>query len=149
MKPYYLRKGMNALHLAQMVMQTMCNLSRDKEWKISIVIAESKRTLEQNAKMWAMLTDISNQLEMPVNGQLKKASRESWKDYLTALMKTEEGESLEIATLPNGSVVILGLSTKKLGVKRMSRLIEVIDWYGSAHSVKWTEKANYPERYAA
>ena len=33
---------------------------------------KSRRTLEQNAKLWAMLGDISRQVEWPVNGVMQK-----------------------------------------------------------------------------
>lgn len=47
------------------------------------------RSLDANAKMWAMLADISKQAEWPLNGVTQKLSPEDWKDILSASLSQE------------------------------------------------------------
>ncbi len=48
------------------------------------VTAGPPRTLPQNARMWAMLTDLSNQLPWPVDGEMQWLSKEDWKVIISA-----------------------------------------------------------------
>jgi len=98
----------------------------------------SRRTIEQNAKMWAMLSDIASQVEWPVNGKVQHISPNDWKDILTAGLRKEQ----RIAQGVDGGFVMLGTRTSKLTVSEMSELIEFIQWFGETREpkVKWTEK---------
>ena len=94
----------------------------------------SRRTLEQNAKMWAMLTDIANSTEWPVDGRMQMLSPEDWKTILSAgLRKTQR-----IAQGVEGGFVILGASTSKMLVGEMAELIDFIQFFGDTHNVQWS-----------
>ena len=101
-----------------------------------VVISEVKsiRTLEQNAKMWAMLTDVSRQVEW--YGMYLRP--EEWKDMATAALKGQK-------TVPGleGGFVVIGASTSKMSIKEMIDVIDFLYAFGSDpnHTVKWTEKA--------
>jgi hypothetical protein len=88
----------------------------------------SRRSLDQNAKMWAMLTEVSRQLEW--HGQ--KLRPDDWKlIFLDALDR-------EVRTVPSISgegVVSLGKSTSDLSKNEMAELIELIYALGAEHSV--------------
>ena len=96
---------------------------------------KDSRTLEQNNKMWAMLTDIARCVKWA--GKLR--TPEDWKDIMTAGLKMAQNESLEAVPGAEGGVVILGLHTSKMTLKDMSELIEYAYAFGANHNVEWTE----------
>lgn len=103
-------------------------------WEIVLRPARSKRTLDQNAKMWAMLADISRQIDWVVDGRLQKLEPEEWKDILTAGLKQE----LRVAQGIAGGVVLLGQRTRKMTVKQMSELIELMSAFGAERGVRFS-----------
>lgn len=109
--------------------------------EVTVKPYEEPRTLDQSARMWAMLTDISRQLKWPVNGSMQSLSKDEWKDVLTAGM--EQGQ--RIAQGIEGGFVVLGAHTSRMSKKRMVKLIELIQFFGDSHGVRWTE----PDRWEA
>lgn len=103
-------------------------------WEVVLRPVRSKRTLDQNAKMWAMLTDIANQIEWVVDGRLQKLEPEEWKDILTAGLKQE----LRVAQGISGGIVLLGQRTRKMTVKQMSELIELMSAFGAERGVRFS-----------
>jgi hypothetical protein len=97
---------------------------------------EPTRTTEQNAKLWPMLSDISEQVKMQMlNQQLMQATPEQWKQFLTALHDSER----KIAIGENGEMIVLAKSTSKMGKKEFSSLIEFIYMFGANRGVEWSE----------
>ncbi len=94
-----------------------------------------RRTLEQNALMWAVLTDISKQLEWPVNGAMRKLAKEDWKDILSAGLKKEQ----RIAQGIDGGFVLLGQRTSKMSKTAMGDLIDLAYAFGAERGVTFTE----------
>lgn len=94
---------------------------------------ETKRTLPQNARMWAMLTDIAQQV--PWHGL--KLSPDDWKlIFLDALKR-------EIRMVPNidgNGFVNLGRSSD-LSKTEMGDLMELIHAFGAKHNVTFHEDA--------
>ena len=103
---------------------------------VDVYEIEPTRTLEQNDKMWAMLNDVSRQVDWQVDGALVKLSSEEWKDIFTASLK----KLTKVARGIDGGFVVLGASTKKMGIKAMSELIEVMYAFGAEHDVKWSRE---------
>jgi len=97
---------------------------------------DEPRNAEQNKKLWAALSDISRQVEWPVNGKLGKLSTDDWKDIFSADLTREQ----RIAQGLNGGFVLLGLRTSRLKKREMSDLLEIIMAFGSEHGVIWTER---------
>jgi len=110
-------------------------LELGKAVKVSIDEFKSKRSLEQNAKMWACLTDIAHQVDWPVDGKLQKLSPDDWKDILTAGLH----KSQRVAQGVDGGFVMLGQRTSKMTVGDMVELIEFIQWFGAEKGVRWSE----------
>jgi len=102
--------------------------------------SEKTRSLDQNARLWAMLRDISEQLEWPVDGRMQKLSDSEWKDILTAGLYKEQ----KVAQGINGGFVMLGRSTRKMTVREMKELMDFADWFGAEKGVKFSA----PEYYA-
>jgi hypothetical protein len=93
-----------------------------------IEFKEAKRTVDQNARMWAMLTDVASQL--PWHGM--KLTPDDWKIlFLDALKR-------EIRAIPNlngDGFVNLGKSSSDLTRAEMSDLMELISAFGTSHGV--------------
>ncbi|WJV25893.1 MULTISPECIES: recombination protein NinB [Pseudomonas] len=107
---------------------------------------KSRRTLEQNAKLWAMLGDISRQVEWPVNGIMQKLDSEDWKALMTAAARQE----IRMAQGINGGVVMLGESTKRMTVAELGDVIECMYAFGAEKGVVWSEpKGQMPEQWEA
>ena len=87
-----------------------------------------KRTLDQNAKMWASLTDIAVQ----VVWYGKKLTADDWKlVFLDALNR-----ELRIVPNINGTgYVNLSQSSSDLSKEEMSQLIDVMQAFGAQHGV--------------
>jgi hypothetical protein len=90
----------------------------------------SKRSLDQNNLLWAMLGDISNQIKW--HGI--KMTPESWKDLFTAGLK----RSMVIPNLENDGFVVVGLHTSTMTIKEMSELIELMTAFATEHNVKFS-----------
>lgn len=99
---------------------------------------KSRRTLAQNAKLWATLADIAGQVEWPVNGLMVRLSAEDWKAIMTASVRQE----VRMAAGVNGGVVMLGQSTRKMSVQELSDLIEFMHVFGAERGVVWSEQAS-------
>lgn len=88
----------------------------------------AKRSLDQNSKMWACLSDVSAQL--PWHGQ--KFTPDDWKlMFLDALKR----ELRIVPNLEGTGFVNLGRSSSDLTKQEMSDLIELILMFGAKHSV--------------
>ncbi len=83
-----------------------------------VTIAEPSRNLEQNAKMWAMLADLSEQTDWHGN----KLNPEEWKDLLSAGLV----QSKVVPNMTGNGFVILGQRTSKLSKSQFASLIELI-----------------------
>ena len=95
-------------------------------WRVTI--QEPKRTVDQNARMWSMLTAISTQLVW--HGQ--RLSPDDWKIILMA------GLNQELRYVPNihgNGMVLLGRSSSKLSKAEMSELMELIGAFAAEHGV--------------
>ncbi len=95
------------------------------------IVKEATRSLEQNARMWAMLTDISQQVDW--YGQ--QLTPDEWKDVLTAALKKQKA-------VPgiDGGFVILGARTSKMAVKDMSELMTLMEAFGAQQGVRFSAR---------
>lgn len=90
----------------------------------------TKRSLDQNAKMWASLSDIANQVVW--YGQKLKAS--DWKLIMMAALKQE---MRIVPNIDGTGFVNLGVSSSDLSKQEMSDLIELLHMFGANHGVKF------------
>jgi hypothetical protein len=101
-------------------------------------IREANRSSDQNAKMWAMLSDIAR-----AKPQGRVLSTENWK----ALFMNAAGFSCTFEPALDGNgVVPLGFKSSRLTKAEFSDLIEAIYAFGAEHGVIWSDPA---ERKAA
>lgn len=109
-----------------------------------IEIRKSTRSLEQNAMLWSILSDLAEQVRWPVNGAMRFLEAEEWKDILTAGLKREQ----QMAAGIDGGFVMLGQRTSKMTKAELSDLIELAWAFGAQHEAKWKRTSlgrNVPE----
>lgn len=97
--------------------------------KLVLTIEQEKRSHEQNALMWSVLTDLSKQV--PWHGE--KLTKEEYKDLLTAGLERQRA-------IPgiDGGFVVLGTSTSKMTKQKMTDLITLAHAFGDEQGVKWS-----------
>lgn len=95
-----------------------------------------KRTLPQNDRMWAMLTDLSVQLAW--HGQ--RLIPDDWKLVMLDALRRETREQLRIVPNTDSTgFVNLSTSSTDLSKDEMTSLIELIFAFGARHGVEWSE----------
>lgn len=92
-----------------------------------VTIKEAKRTVAQNARLWALLTDLSEQVDW--YGQ--KLSKEDWKDMMTASLR----KSRVVPGIDPGTFVVTGLHTSTMTKAEHSALTELIVAFGTERGV--------------
>lgn len=107
-----------------------------------VSIQEPSRTLDQNAKLHAMLADIARQCTWI--GQHWEA--DDWKRLLVDAWARQEGghAARVVPSLDGHGVVTLGAQTRNLGVRDMASLIESIYAWGAEQGVQWSEPVEVP-----
>ncbi|QKF52800.1 recombination protein NinB [Pseudomonas graminis] len=103
-----------------------------------VVIKDEKRPDISNRKMWAMLRDVSQQ----VDWYGKKLSDEDWKHVFSASVEKQRA----VPGL-DGGFVVLGISTRKQSQQWFSDLFEVMHAFGAEHGVRWTQADLWGGRY--
>lgn len=108
---------------------------------------DRKRTVDQNRKMWPMLTDISRQVDWPHtdgqgNWRIGKMQPMAWKSVLTAGFEHQT----QMAQGIDGGTVMVGASTSNYGVRRFAEFIEYIYAVGSDKGVVWSERSEEVRR---
>lgn len=96
-----------------------------------VTIAPPTRTLDQNAKMWAMLSDIAK-----AKPEGRDWSTEQWK----AVFMDACGHQAEFSPKLDGpGFICLGFKSSHLSKAQFAELIECITEYGSRFDVRWSE----------
>jgi hypothetical protein len=86
-----------------------------------------RRSLEANAKMWSMLTDIATQIDW----YGVKLTPEDYKDICSASLR----KARVVPGIDPGSFVPLGMRTSDMTKEEMSNLIELIAAFGAERGV--------------
>ena len=94
-----------------------------------VTIAPPTRNLEQNARMWAMLNEISAQ----VVWYGSKLSQNEWKIFFTAILKGQKA----VPNLDGNGFVVLGVPTSNMSKSDMSDLLTLMEAFGAEHDVKF------------
>jgi hypothetical protein len=97
--------------------------------RVVVEIKPETRTLAQNARLWAMLTDVAKQ----VNWYGRKLSEEEWKHVFTASLAKQD-----VVPGIDGGFVVLGKSTSKMTKPEMSELQQLIEAFGAQQGVRFT-----------
>lgn len=94
-------------------------------------IREATRNANQNAKMWAMLSDIAR-----AKPDGRTHTPETWK----ALFMHALGHEARFEMGLSGEPFPIGFRSSRLTVRQMADLITFIAEYGDRHGVRWSEE---------
>ncbi|OZN24874.1 recombinase [Actinobacillus seminis] len=117
-------------------MEFIRTLPIDEKNPLVVSIKLMRRSLEQNAKLHAMLSDIAKQCEF----QGKKRDVDTWKAIFVSAHKIATGGYAEMAIGLEGEVINLRESTAQMSVKRLASLIEYILSWGVQNGVHFNDK---------
>ncbi len=95
-----------------------------------VTVREPTRNLDQNARMWAMLGDISKAIP---DG--RRHTPEDWK----CLFMHACGWEVQFLDGLDGRPFPSGFKSSKMTVRQMADLITFISAYGDEHEVAWSE----------
>jgi hypothetical protein len=105
--------------------------------RMTLEAKKATRSNDQNARMWAMLTDIASQVVW--HGQ--KLTPDEWKDMATAALKRQR-----VVPGIDGGFVVLGARTSRMTIAEMAELMEFLEAFGVQQGVRfrapeWQEAA--------
>jgi len=106
-------------------------LPTDSERPWCVEIKPLTRSLDQNARLWALLQEISAQ----VVWHGRKLKPEEWKHVFTAALKKQD----VVPNLAGDGFVVLGQSTSKMSKKEMADLQMLIEAFGAERGVIFYE----------
>jgi len=91
----------------------------------------ARRSLDQNALMWARLTQIAQAVVW--YGQ--KLSADDWKDVFSASLR----KARVVPGIDAGSFVPLGMRTSDMSKDEMTALLDLIDAFAAERGIKFNE----------
>ena len=100
--------------------------------RLVLTLAPATRSSEQNRRMWAMLRDISQQVDWHGN----KLSEDEWKDVFTAAIKRQK-----VVPGLDGGFVVCGTRTSKMTKSEMGELQDLIEAFGAQNEVQFSAPA--------
>lgn len=95
-------------------------------------VREATRTGEQNAKLWAMLSDVSR-----AKPEGRELTPDVWKSLF--LHSLDHAQRFEMA-LDGKGMVPVGFRSSRLTKQQCSDLIEMIYEYGARHGVEFSDE---------
>lgn len=98
--------------------------------RMVVEVRPETRSLAQNRRLWAMLGDISSQ----VDWYGRKLSPEDWKHVFTASIRKLD----VVPNLDGSGFVALGLSTSAMSRREMAELQELMEAFGAERGVRFT-----------
>ena len=96
--------------------------------RLTIEVKKSTRSIEQNSRLWAMLSDVSKQ----VDWYGRKLSPEEWKHVFTAALKKQD-----VVPGIDSGFVVMALSTSKMTKGEMTELQDLIEAFGAQQGVRF------------
>ena len=96
--------------------------------RLTLEIRPEKRSDAQNRRLWAMLSDVSKQVEWYGH----KLTSEEWKDVFSASLKRTK-----VVPGLDGGFVVCGQSTSKMTKAEMCELQELIEAFGAEQGVQF------------
>lgn len=98
-----------------------------------VTVKEATRNLDQNARLWAMLSDISR-----AKPEGRTMTAELWKCVFMAAC----GHEVQFLNGLDGLPFPAGFRSSRLSVRQMADLISFVAAYGDQHGVRWSEQYN-------
>lgn len=114
----------------QLARDAACNAVRTAPEGYICKVSQETRSLDQNALLWPLLTEISRQVEW----YGKKLTQYEWKDVFTASLRKSQ-----VVPGLDGGFVVLGQRTSVMPKHEFSELIDLIYAFGAERGVKFNE----------
>jgi len=99
------------------------------EHRLTLTVKPAKRSDAQNRRMWAMLEEISHQ----VDWYGRRLTSEEWKHVFTAALQKQD-----VVPGIDGGFVVLGKSTSSMSVAQMSELQTLMEAFGAERDVHFS-----------
>lgn len=96
--------------------------------RLVIEVKPETRSTEQNARLWAMLTEISRQVDWYGH----RLTPDEWKDVFSAAMKRTK-----VVPGLDGGFVVCGQSTSKMTKGEMSEMQTLMEAFGAEKGVRF------------
>lgn len=96
--------------------------------RMVVEVKRDTRSLAQNARLWAMLTDISRD----VDWYGRKLTPAEWKEVFTAALKRQD-----VVPGIDGGFVVLGRSTSSMTKGEMAELQTLMEAFGAERGVRF------------
>lgn len=96
-----------------------------------VEVKPKTRSIDQNARLWALLTDVSRQVEW--YGQ--RLTKEQWKDVFSAALTKQK-----VVPGIDGGFVVMGQRTSQMSVRELGDLMTLIEAFGAEHSVRFADE---------
>jgi hypothetical protein len=94
-----------------------------------VTVREAARTLDQNALMWSLISDVSR-----AKPEGRMHTPEVWK----CLFLSACGHAVQFEVGLDGKPFPVGFHSSRLNKAQMSDLLDFIQEYGARHNVNWT-----------
>lgn len=107
-----------------------CELIRRAPPNAVVTIKEETRNADQNAKLWAMISDVS---------RAKPEGRTHVPEVWKCLFMASCGHQVRFETGLDGQPFPIGFSSSRLTKQQFADLIETVYEYGTRHGVIWSE----------
>ncbi len=104
--------------------------------RLTLEIRPEKRSDAQNRRLWAMLADISAQVDWYGH----KLTADEWKDVFSASLKRTK-----VVPGLDGGFVVCGQSTSKMTKAEMCELQELMEAFGAENGVKFYAREGWDE----
>lgn len=98
--------------------------------RLTMEVRPEKRSSAQNRRLWAMLTDVSRQVDWHGN----KLQPDEWKEVFTAALNRQK-----VVPGIDGGFVVIGSRTSRMTKAEMSELQELMAAFGAEHGVVFRE----------
>ncbi len=95
-----------------------------------VTIKEATRSVDQNSRLWAMLSDVSR-----TKPEGRMHTPEVWKN----LFMHSCGHAVQFELGLDGKPFPVGFRSSRLNKSQMSDLMEFVAEYGTRHGVRWTD----------
>lgn len=98
--------------------------------RLILEVRQEKRSDAQNRRLWAMLTEISQQVDWHGN----RLAPKEWKDVFTAALKRQK-----VVPGIDGGFVVVGANTSAMTKAEMAELQELMMAFGVQHDVSFQD----------
>lgn len=122
-EPVQARKALDGAIWTQLKAQLMAGR------RMVVEVKPETRSLEANARMWAMLGEISQQVEWYGH----RLTSEEWKDVFSAAMKRAK-----VVPGLDGGFVVCGQSTSRMTRAEMSEMQTLMEAFGAEKGVRFS-----------